>query len=892
MRYLYFTEHEQEVYPVTFLVPTIQRDELLKHYINPFGLEKEHVLVLDLHYTPGKKKTPMNEMRQYLSEEVLPILTQAKTKVVAVTDAEYFKALTKSAKTEVHLGYALPSELGDFQVVYVPNYKALFYDPVKVQTKIDLGMKALCSTLRGNYQAPGSGIIHYAEYPTRPEDIEQWLIKLLEMNCPLTVDIEGFDLKHHKAGIGTISFAWNKNEGIAFPVDYTCEEWEEKRGNANVKFYGKQVMNHEVRAMLKEFFKQYLQKAIYHNIAFDVYVLIYQLFMSDILDQDGLLEGLDVMLRNWDCTKLISYLATNSCAGNKLSLKDQAHEFAGNYAMGDEDIKDIRRIPLPTLLEYNLVDSLATWFVYEKRHPQMVHDMQMGVYVDLFKPSTIDIVQMQLTGMPVNMKRVKEVKKLLQKDSDEAMQRIRSNPVVQRYQHQRKENWVTEFNNTRVKKRVTLADADEEMKKPKSAVRFNPNSPDQLVELLFDMLALPVLSRTKTKQPSADGDTLESLVNHTTDANVKALLEALKDFKDVDKILTTFIVALEGAALGSDGWYYLFGNFNLGGTVSGRLSSSKPNLQNLPAGAEGEKTAKGRYGKWIKSCFQAPPGWLFMGLDFSSLEDRISALTTKDPNKLKVYTDGYDGHCLRAYAYFGDQMPDIDPTSVESINSIAKKYKPQRAESKNPTFALTYQGTYITLMANCGFTKEKAQSVEERYHALYEHSDKWIAQKLDEASKVGYVTTAFGLRVRTPLLHQVIRGNSRTPFEAEAEGRTAGNALGQGWCLLNSRAWNEFMGDHVRPDPVMRKNIRPCAQIHDAGYAIVKDDMPTVLFMNEHLVNAVNWQDHDDIRHDEVGLGGELSLFWPTWADEMVIPNGATEEKIRELIAEHYNEVA
>ncbi len=886
MRYLFFTEHEQEEYPVVFLVPQIQRDEFRKNYITPYGMDPKDVLVIDLHLASGKKKTPMGEMRQYLTEEVVPVLQEAKTKFVAVTDAEYFKALTKAAKTEVHLGYMLPSEFGDFQVIYVPNYKARFYDPVKVGAKIDLGMKALMSAVRGNYQAPGSGIIHYAEYPSRPEDIEQWLVKLLNMNCPLTVDIEGFDLKHDKCGIGTISFAWNKNEGIAFAVDYQQEEWTEKRGNATVKFYGKQGYNHEVRSMLKEFFKQFLQKAIYHNIAFDVYVLIYQLFMTDILDQEGLLEGMDTMLRNWDCTKLIAYLATNSCAGNKLSLKDQAHEFAGNYAMGDEDIKDIRRIPLPTLLEYNLVDSLATWFVYEKRHPQMVLDMQSDIYHQLFKPSTLDIVQMQLTGMPVDMKRVKEVKKLLQKDSDEAMARIRNNPVIQEYQYFRKERWVAEYNATRVKKRVTLADADKEMKKPKSEVRFNPNSPDQLVELLFEGLGLPVLARTKTKQPSADGDSLEALVHHTDNPDIKSLLEALKDFKDVDKILTTFIVALEGASLGKDGWYYLFGNFNLGGTVSGRLSSSKPNLQNLPAGAEGEKTAKGRYGKWIKSCFRAPPGWLFIGLDFASLEDRISALTTKDPNKLKVYTDGYDGHCLRAYAYFGDQMPDIDPTSVESINSIASKYKPQRAESKAPTFALTYQGTFRTLMVNCGFSQEKAMGVEERYQELYKHSVQWIANKLDEAAKVGYVTTAFGLRVRTPLLHQVIRGNSRTPFEAEAEGRTAGNALGQGWCLLNSRAWNEFM-EPVRKDPELRMHIRPCAQIHDAGYAIVKDHMPTVLYMNEHLVNAVNWQDHDDIRHPDVGLGGELSLFWPTWAEEMEIPNGASEDKIRELIAFH-----
>lgn len=190
-------------------------------------------------------------------------------------------------------------------------------------------------------------------------------------------------------------------------------------------------------------------------------------------------------------------------------------------------------------------------------------------------------------------------------------------------------------------------------------------------------------------------------------------------------------------------------------------------------------------------------------------------------------------------------------------------------------------------MTNCGFSEEKAKKTEARFKDLYVWSIKWIDQKLEEASHKGYITTAFGLRVRTPLLAQVIRGNSRTPREAEAEGRTAGNALGQGWCLLNSRAWNEFMGDHVRPDPVMRKNIRPCAQIHDAGYALVRDDMATILFMNEHLVNAVNWQDHDDIRHPDVGLGGELSLFYPTWAEEMVIPNGATESEIRDILQDH-----
>ena len=84
------------------------------------------------------------------------------------------------------------------------------------------------------------------------------------------------------------------------------------------------------------------------------------------------------------------------------------------------------------------------------------------------------------------------------------------------------------------------------------------------------------------------------------------------------------------------------------------------NLQNLPSTGS-------KYAKVIKSCFQAGPGWLFCGLDFASLEDRISALSTKDPNKLKVYTDGYDGHSLRAFAYFGENMPDISLATETDI---------------------------------------------------------------------------------------------------------------------------------------------------------------------------------------------------------------------------------
>lgn len=861
MRHLTFDDSGE--YPITILVPNIRKDEIVNNYLKPWDINKESVMILDLHQAKGKKKTPVKEIKEYIETELVPVLNSSKSKYIVCADSEYFKVLTKSPKTEATLGYVLDSVYGSQKVVYVPNFSAIFYDPPKIRAKIAQGMDALVNYIQDTYIEPGTDIIHYADYPTTSHSIGIWLDKLLEMDVPLAIDIEAFSLKHYDAGIGTITFCWNKHEGIAFPVDYSPIE------GATTAPYGEFIPNTVVRQLLREFFAKYLNRQIYHNISYDVYVMIYTLYMTDLLDTEGLLEGMDTLLRNWDDTKLITYLATNSCAGNELGLKKQAQEYAGNYAQ--DDIKDIRNIPLKDLLEYNLVDGLSTWFTYEKHWDTLVSDQQEDIYNTIFKPATLDIIQMQLTGIPLNMDTVKKVELELEDDRNNAMSVITNSPIIKAFHNKQAQDWVTERNSVLKVKRVTIADY---------TGSFNVNSGPQLQDLLFEFIELPVLGLTKSKQPATDGDTIKNLRNHTDNKEILDLLNAIMDFKLVDKILTNFIPAFRNARLARNGWHYLFGNLNLGGTVSGRLSASDPNLQTLPSGS--------KYAKKIKSCIEAPPGELFIGLDFDSLEDKISAVTTKDPNKIKVYTDGYDGHCLRAYYYFGEQMPDIVNT-LESINSIAKLYEKLRSKSKAPTFALTYQGTYITLMKNCGFSEEEAKSIEKNYHELYVVSDQYIQGKLDQAGKDGYVTAAFGLRVRTPLLQQVIRGTRVTPYEAEAEGRTAGNALGQSWCLLNSRAASEFMGK-VRTSE-FRLTLKPSIHIHDAQYYVIRDDLEHLMYVNEHLVQAVNWQNHPDIYHPEVKLGGKLSVFYPTWCNDIPIPNYATETQILSIVKEAMSHV-
>ena len=154
-----------------------------------------------------------------------------------------------------------------------------------------------------------------------------------------------------------------------------------------------------------------------------------------------------------------------------------------------------------------------------------------------------------------------------------------------------------------------------------------------------------------------------------------------------------------------------------------------------------------------------------------------------------------------------------DVYNVEMINSFGSTYKHLRQQSKAPqlTFALTYGGTWITLVNNCGLTLENAKRIEERYDELYKVSKEWVHQKIVQAQKDGYVTGAFGLRVRTPILSKT-KGNYEKDSKASAEARTAGNALGQGWGLLNDRAMNAVLSR--AKEAGYQYDILPVCKIH------------------------------------------------------------------------------
>ena len=826
-------------------------EKIKKAYIDELGANPAGFLCYSLWYDDNNK-CPAELAKDYL-KTLLHSVKALNIKTILIADSTYFKFLTKLQKpASEFIGYAVKSKINDyedtFDVFYAPNYQAVKYDP-NIAQELQRALTSFRSYLTGNYEVPGHNVVHSAKYPKTLQEIKKALDWLLTKEA-LTVDIEGLSLKFWECGIATIAFAWDKHNFISIPVD---RGFSAESGETFLKSFGACV-----KFLLRGFFEAWTGKLIPHNAAFDFKVLVYELWMKDFQDIPGMIKGIQILTRNFDDSKLITYLATNNAVDNVLALKPLAAPFMGAYA---EDVTNTLKIPLDALLLYNGKDCLATWYVYDKYLPKMRADNQQQIYEELFKPSVITLLQTELVGMPIFPDKVQLAKEQLTDLQNQYLDVLKNSIIIKEFQLEVQTKKCIEFTEAAKKKVFTLDD-------PRiQRLEFNPNSGPQVADLLFNYLGLPILDLTDTKLPATGGDTLKKLIHHTANPDIQEILQALIDLADVDVILTNFIPAFEDALQMPDGSWRLFGNFNLGGTVSGRLSSSRPNLTNIPS--------KSTWAKLIKECFGCTAGWLFGGADFNSLEDMISALTTRDPNKMKVYLDGYDGHSLRAYSYFKDQMPDIINT-VASINSIKKRYEHLRQKSKLPTFLLTYAGTHHGLISSLGLDMETALKIEANYHELYQVSDQWVADRLQRACIDGYVTGAFGLRLRTPLLK--MNGPGKLHYKAAAEGRTAGNMLGQSYGMLNSRAANEFR-ERVWASKY-RYDILLCGQIHDAIYLIWRNTVGITKWVNDNLIACMEWCGLLELQHPTVKLGAELDIFYPDWNHPTTLKNHMTKQDI------------
>jgi DNA polymerase I len=223
--------------------------------------------------------------------------------------------------------------------------------------------------------------------------------------------------------------------------------------------------------------------------------------------------------------------------------------------------------------------------------------------------------------------------------------------------------------------------------------------------------------------------------------------------------------------------------------------------------------------------------------------------------------------------------------NVANINQIQNKDEALRGKSKPVTFAAQYGGTYLTFMNNSGFSEEEAKSLEVNYNKLYHVSKTWSDNNITLASQQGYLDVAFGLRVRTPILKQVMLNTDKVPREALEEARTVNNAAQQSYGMLNNRAAIDVYKQVVNSK--YRLDILPVMHIHDAQYFLVKDDIDVLYYINQALPKAMAWQELPEIQHPEVTLGGEIDIFYPSWAYKVTLPAFAPKEQIISICQKH-----
>jgi len=273
---------------------------------------------------------------------------------------------------------------------------------------------------------------------------------------------------------------------------------------------------------------------------------------------------------------------------------------------------------------------------------------------------------------------------------------------------------------------------------------FNLDSPRQLQEILFGKLDLPVLRRTPKGQPSTAEDVLEEL------AESFALPRIILAYRGLAKLRSTYTDKLPAQVDPRTGRVHT--SYHQAVAVTGRLSSSDPNLQNIPV-----RTPEGRR---IRQAFVAPPGYLLLAADYSQIELRIMAHLSGDESLLHAFAEDRDIHQATAAEVFGTAPEQVDAE--------------QRRAAKAINFGLIYGMSAFGLARQLGIERAAAQEYVDRYFERYPGVRRYMDETRASARERGYVETVFGRRLYLPDIR------SRNRQQQQYAERSAINAPMQG----------------------------------------------------------------------------------------------------------------
>ncbi len=408
--------------------------------------------------------------------------------------------------------------------------------------------------------------------------------------------------------------------------------------------------------------------------------------------------------------------------------------------------------------EYAAEDAEVTLALHRQLWPQIEPNEQLrAVYQDIELPVSRVLFRMERTGVLIDAG-------LLREQSRQLAQRIAD-----------LERQATEIAGT----------------------TFNLGSPKQIGEILFGQLKLPVLKKTASGAPSTDEEVLEKL------AEDYPLPKLLLEHRGLSKLKSTYSDKLPASA---DANGRVHTNYGQAIAVTGRLSSSDPNLQNIPI-----RTAEGRR---IREAFIAPPGHCIVSADYSQIELRIMAHISEDAGLLDAFSKGEDIHRATASEVFGAPLGEVSSE--------------QRRYAKVINFGLIYGMSAFGLASNLGIEREAARSYIDRYFMRYPGVAKYMESTRALAKRQGYVETVFGRRLWLPEINSPNGprrgGAERAAINAPMQG-TAADLIKLAMIAVDRWIQEDSLGTRL----VMQVHDELVLEVPDAEADLVRNRLPALM---------------------------------------------------------------
>lgn len=344
---------------------------------------------------------------------------------------------------------------------------------------------------------------------------------------------------------------------------------------------------------------------------------------------------------------------------------------------------------------------------------------------------------------------------------------------------------------------------------------FNIASPRQVGEVLFDKLQIvEKAKKTKTGQYVTNEEVLQSLKGK------HKIVEAILEHRGLKKLLGTYIDALPKLINARTG--HIHTSFNQATTATGRLSSSDPNLQNIPV--------RGEEGKEIRKAFIPEPGCLFFSADYSQIELRVMAHLSGDENMIEAFREGHDIHAATAAKIYKEEMENVT--------------RDQRTKAKRANFGIIYGITIFGLAERLEISRDEAKMLIEGYFETFPKVKEYMEKAKEQARNQGYVETQFH---RRRYLADINSANATVRGFAE---RNAINAPIQGTAadiikVAMIRIYNRFRAEGIRSKMILQVhdelNFSVYPEEKEKVEQIVLEEMQNAFPMQVPLVADCGW---------------------------------------------------